>query len=91
MNFSFDAILLIYINKISSPPINIKNIIIAIQDESIDFEISTVEIAVCKSKRIPIVIGVLTLLIIVEIHIIILNKVILISTSSLKKNVNLGY
>lgn len=90
VNFSLDAILLIYINKISSPPISIKNIIIAIQDESIDFDMKIVDTVVWINNKTPLTIGVFTLLITVEIHIIILNKAILMSTSSLKKTLVLG-
>lgn len=61
LNFSFDAILLIYINRISRPPISIRNIIIAIHDISIILETMHVEIKVKEININPIDIGVFKL------------------------------
>lgn len=67
LNFSLDAILLIYMNKINSPPMNIKNVISAIHDDTIIFEINIVEMVVYKISIIPIDIGVLRVKMINEI------------------------
>lgn len=70
VNFSLDAILLMYINKINNPPINIKNIIIVIQDDFIIFDKKIVVKVVCNNNNTPIISGVLIAIITVEIHII---------------------
>lgn len=89
-NFSFDAILLIYINKISSPPTSIRNIIIGIHEDFIIFVKKIVEIKVCNNSKVPIIRGVLIVVIIVAIYIIILIVIVLITTSILIKILVLG-
>lgn len=69
LNFSLDAILLIYMNRINSPPMNMRKVIIAIHEDTMIFEIKTVEIIVYKIRRMPIDIGVFIIEIIEEITI----------------------
>lgn len=69
LNFSLDAILLIYMNRINSPPMNMRKVIIAIHEDTMIFEIKTVEIIVYKIRRIPIDIGVFIIEMIEEITI----------------------
>lgn len=90
LNFSFDAILLIYVNRINNPPIIIKNVIIENQDVDDDKIIIIVVKIVWINKIDPIEIGVFIIIEIVEILIIILIIQILISSSSLIKTLVLG-
>jgi hypothetical protein len=90
LNFSFEAILLMYINRISNPPMNIKNIIIEIQDLKSILEISIVEIIVWISRKLPMLIGVLRNIIKVEIPIKIFIRANLIPTNNLMKILVLG-
>lgn len=43
LNFSFEAILLMYINRINNPPMNMRKVIIAIHDDTRFFEITIVD------------------------------------------------
>lgn len=83
LNFSFEAILLMYVNRISSPPISIKNIIMGIHDLFMDFASIMVIINVCIIRIIPIDIGVISDLIIDGKIIMILIINIFISTNIL--------
>lgn len=85
INFSLEAILLIYMNRISNPPINIRKRIIVIQDFSMFNDIKIVDKVVCVSRRIPIDIGVFKVGMIHDINIIPLIIIILISTNILIK------
>lgn len=58
VNFSFEAILLIYINRISKPPTNIKNMIIGTHAVVRVCANKIVEIAVKINNMIPMDIGV---------------------------------
>lgn len=85
LNFSLDAILLIYINKINNPPTNIRNITIEIQEDNIILDVSMVAIIVCINSITPIDIGVFINNVIEEIISIIFIMVNLISSGILKK------
>lgn len=84
-NFSFEAILLIYINKISNPPINIKKVIIDIQEAVIILDRVIVIKVVWTSSNIPIDMGIFIVGIIIEMNIIVLIIIIFISANILIK------
>ena len=90
LNFSLDAILLIYINRISIPPINIRNEIIGIHDDTVILDIKIVDIIVWIRSIIPKVIGVFIMKMIVEFNIIIFNIIDFISANILYKILVLG-
>lgn len=85
LNFSFDAILLIYVNKISSPPIIIKNVIIGNHEELVDLFINMIIIVVWISNEIPIDIGFFNIKLIIDVIIVIFIIINFISVSILFK------
>lgn len=85
LNFSFDAILHIYANKIINPPTIIKNVIIGNHEEFVILFMIIMMIIVCIKSDIPNDIGFFIIRFIVEIIIVIFIIVNLISVSILLK------
>lgn len=90
MNFSFEAILVIYINRISIPPIITRNKIYENQKFWYKFPDINVIVIVCRSKINPVDKGCFIIINAMVNNIFIDISIIIISRNSLIKNNNFG-